>query len=157
MIGGLATMTAADGDDAESDMNEVHSGSDTDDDDDSHQGWLDDGQVDADEAQIWQARQAELDNWEALDVYEIIDEQMARETGHKHLGTRWVNAQRPTGWRSRLVGREFRSIAPSRRGLFTASSSTSTVRVIDLFGACGDNYSMIGDAVNAYLQVPGHD
>jgi len=112
---GLVTMTAAEDDDAESDAEAGSDQLDSNSDSDEHrEQWLDDEQIDADEVGAQQARKAELDNWDVFDACEIIDEQVARETGHRRLARRWVNALRPDGWRSRPVGKEFRSLTPNR-------------------------------------------
>ena len=96
MVAGMATMIAAEDDDAESDAeaasDQLCSNSDSDED---RERWLYDEQIDAGEVCVQQARQAELDKWDVFDTCEIIDEQVAREVGRRRLATRCVNALRP--------------------------------------------------------------
>ena len=147
MVGGLVTMTSMDDEGLGADLEDW-------DEDDDEEDWYEDDEIDVDEKLIEQARQEELDNWDRFGVGTLIGRSDAAKSGYKHLQTRWVNAKRGDSWRSRCVGKEFKAMAPARRGLFTSASSTSTARLIDLFGANGDIYSMIGDALNAYLQIP---
>ncbi len=48
------------------------------------------------------------------------------------LSERWENQQRDGELRCRYVAREFRSLDPTREGLFTPSSELTTGRLIDL-------------------------
>ena len=95
---------------------------------------------------------------ENFGVGTFVSEHERHEQGLAVLKAKWVKRvqigkEGQKSVRMRIVGKEFSAMAPSRRGLFTASCATSTSRVLDLFSANGDIYTLVGDATNAYFQI----
>ena len=86
-------------------------GSDEDGDDD---GWMEDAEVACGGELVAAARRGELGSWGGFGAGEVVCAKQAAKSGCKMLRARWVSAERPRGWGSRCVGKEFRAVAPKR-------------------------------------------
>ena len=69
------------------------------------------------------------------------------------LSARWENQQKDDEVRCRCVAREFKSMDPTREGLFTPSNEPTTGRLIDFKAVKFNQPTIIMDAVNAYFNA----
>ena len=69
------------------------------------------------------------------------------------LSARWENQQRDDEVRCRYVAREFKSMDPTREGLFTPSSEPTLGRLIECKAVKFNQPTIIMDAVNAYFNA----
>ena len=89
-------------------------------------------------------------------IYESVPAEQA--TGKQFLSTRWVVNRKADGKvRARFVAREFKSMDSDRNDLFAVTSSTITTRLVDVWAAKGQGWTLTGDVSNAFLHAPEPD
>ena len=117
----------------------------------------DSAQVDDNDAERSAAKRAgrlkELQMMAEFGLTEVILRQKARDNGWRILKSKWVDTERPKEWRCRRVVKDFRSMQPWRRDLFTPSSLPMTNRLVDAMAEANGWPRMVADATNAYFHA----
>ena len=96
---------------------------------------------------------AEIDALDAFGTFRPRARQDLLAEGFLALSSTWVEAWGPEGLKMRFCAREFRSRAVSEQHLFTASSTSTTERIVDAVAVKNGWKTMVIDCKNAYPHV----
>ena len=76
-------------------------------------------------------RLEELKKMKEFNLYVVVPRFEALEKGWRVLKFRWVDKERPEVWRCRYVVKDFKTLQPWRRDIFTPSSLPITNRIVN--------------------------
>ena len=86
-------------------------------------------------------------------LYVVVPRLEVQEKGWRVLKFRWVDKERPEVWRCRYMVKDFRTLQPWRRDLFTPSSLPITNRIVDAVAESHGWARLVADATSAFFQA----
>ena len=98
-------------------------------------------------------RLEELKKMEEFKLYVVVPRPQALEEGWRVLKFRWVDKDRPEVCRCRYVVKDFKTLQPWRRDLFTPSSVPITNRIVDAVAESHGWARIVADATNAFFHA----
>ncbi len=84
--------------------------------------------LELDTEKVLEARQSEVEYFRQLNVFSRIPRSQATRDGHKVIPTRWVDVDKGTSYRSRLVAKEIKT--EERLDLFAATPPLETLKML---------------------------